>query len=134
MRIASTIARYLLGLIFFVFGLNGFLHFIPMPMPQGVAGQFMGALYVSRYLILIHLLHLVPGILLLLNRYVPLALTLLGPIIINILFFHIFMEPSGLPMALIVCVLWLLTAYNVRTAFQDLFQKTAQARAAGNAV
>ena len=124
MKIAFTAARYLLGTIFFVFGLNGFLHFIPTPPPAGVAGQFVAALYLSHYLVVIFLLQLSPAVLLLLNRYVPLALTLLGPIVFNILFFHILMAPSGLPMAFVVLLLWTITAFSVRSAFQGLFQKT----------
>ena len=72
MKIASTIARYLLGLIFLTFGLNGFLHFIPMPPPTGVAAQFFfGALFVSRFYVVIFLLQTVAAVLLLANRYVP---------------------------------------------------------------
>src|SRR2546423_4743037 len=71
MRTASTIARYLAGVIFLVFGLNGFLNFIPLPPPTGVAGQFMGALYASHYLWVIFAFQLVAGVLLLVNRYVP---------------------------------------------------------------
>jgi putative oxidoreductase len=121
MKIVSLIAQVLLGLIFLVFGLNGFLHFIPMPPPTGIAGQFMTALYVSRYLVVIFLLQLIPAVLLLLNRYVPLALTLLAPVIVNIFFFHAFMAPSGLPMAIIVILLWVVTALGVRRAFSGLF-------------
>lgn len=124
MKVAFTIARLLLGLIFLVFGLNGFLHFIPMPPPSGIALQFFAALYMSHYLAVILLLQLGPAILLLVNRYVPLALTLLGPIVVNILFFHLLMAPAGLPLALIVSILWILTAFSVRSAFRSLFQKT----------
>src|SRR2546423_14867653 len=99
MKILTHISRFLLGLIFLVFGLNGFLHFIPMPPPSGTAGQFIGALFVSNYLIVVFLLQIVPAILLLINRYVPLALTLLAPIIVNILLFHALMAPSGMPLA-----------------------------------
>jgi putative oxidoreductase len=123
MKITSLIARLLLGLIFLVFGLNGFLHFIPMPPPTGTAGQFLGALFVSHYMVPIFLLQLIPAILLLLNRYVPLALTLLGPIIVNIVLFHALMAPSGLPMALLVSVLWILAAYGVRSAFAGLWRQ-----------
>jgi putative oxidoreductase len=122
MKIASTVARYLLGFMFLVFGLNGFLHFIPMPPPTGLAGQYMGALYLSHYLVLIFLLQLVPGIMLLANRFVPLALTLLGPVVVNIFCYHAFMDNSGLPLALIIVVLWLLTFFGVRFAFTGLFQ------------
>jgi putative oxidoreductase len=122
MKITSTVARYLLGFIFFVFGLNGFLHFIPMPPPAGTAGQFMGALFVSHFLFVVFLLELVPAILLLAGRYVPLALVLLGPVIVNIFLFHAFMAPSGLPLALVVVVLWFLVAFGVRPAFAGILQ------------
>ena len=128
MKIAALVARYLLGLIFLVFGLNGFLHFIPLPPPTNpVAGQFMGALFVSHYLVPIFLLQIVPGALLLANRFVPLALTLLGPILANILLFHAFMAPEGLPLPLILTVLWGMLAFHHRAAFAGLFQaKEAQ--------
>ena len=122
MRIAGLIARYLLGLIFVVFGANGFLHFIPMPPPPGVAGPFMGALFVSHVLVVIFLLELIGGILLLVGRYVPLALVLLGPVIVNIVLFHAFMAPSGLPLAFVVVILWVLTAWTVRPAFEGIFR------------
>src|ERR1700747_1787684 len=108
MKIASVIARFLLGLIFLVFGLNGFVHFLSMPAPTGVAGQFMGALFVSHVLIVIFVIQLIGAVLLLLNRYVPLALTLLAPVIVNIVLFHLFMAPNGIPLAIIVTVLWVL--------------------------
>lgn len=123
MKIASTIARYLLGVIFLVFGLNGFLHFIPMPLPPGVAGQFFMALGVSHYFVIVFLLQLVTAVLLLVGRYVALALAIIAPVAVNILCYHAFMAPSGLPMAVILSVLWLLAVVNVRPAFAGLFQK-----------
>jgi hypothetical protein len=123
MKIASTIARYLLGVVFLAFGLNGFLHFIPMPPPTGVAAQFFGALFLSRLYIVIFLLQIAPAILLLVNRYAPLALTILGPVIFNILCFHIFMAPAGLPLALFVAVLWILAVSNVWPAFKGILQR-----------
>jgi len=93
-----------------------------MPPPTGIAAQFAGALYVSHYLVVIMLIQLIGGILLLANRFVPLALTLLGPVIVNIFFFHALMDPGGLPMAAVVVVLWFLVAYSVRSAFAGLFQ------------
>src|SRR5947209_12445553 len=105
MKILTIIARSLLGLIFVVFGLNAFLQFIPMPPPQGLAGDFMKALFMSHYFYVVALLQIVGGALLLIGRYVPLGLTLLGPVIVNILLFHVFMDPSGLPLALIVAAL-----------------------------
>lgn len=129
MKTTSTIARYLAGVIFLVFGLNGFLHFIPLPPPSGVAGQFMGALYVSHYLTLIFGLQVVGGALLLANRFVPLALVILAPVIVNIVSFHALMAPSGLPMAFVVTLLWALIFVDVRSAFAALFQPRLQARA-----
>ena len=129
MKTVSTVARYLAGLIFLVFGLNGFLHFIPLPPPSGVAGQFMGALFVSHYLTLIFALQVIGAVLLLANRYVPLALAILAPVIVNILSFHVLMAPSGLPLALFVTVLWALVFVDVRSAFAPLFQARFQARA-----
>ena len=123
MKFSATICRYLLGLIFLVFGLNGFLHFIPVPPPKDpVAGQYLGALFVSHYLVVVYLLQIVPGALLLANRYVPLALTLLGPVLANIVFFHAFMAPEGLPLPLILTALWLVVAFYHRKAFSGLFQ------------
>ena len=127
MKITIVIARFLLGLIFLVFGLNGFLHFIPSPPPSGIAGQFAGALFASNYLVVVFLLQIVSAILLLLNRYVPLALTLLAPIIVNILLFHILMAPSGLPLAIVVTVLWIVVFLSVRSAFAGLVQQRVAA-------
>ena len=129
MKITIVIARFLLGLIFLVFGLNGFLHFIPAPPPSGIAGQFVGALFVSHYLVPIFLLQITSSILLLVNRYVPLALTLLAPIIVNILLIHMLMLPSGLPLALVVTVLWIVVFLSVRSAFGGLLQPRISAQA-----
>ena len=128
MRTASVIARYLAGVIFLIMGLNGFLHFIPFAPPPGVAGQFMGALYVSHYLWVIFAFQVLAGVLLLANRYVPLAVAILAPVIVNILTFHALMAPSGLPLALFVTVLWALIFVDVRPAFSGLFQSRLQTR------
>src|SRR6185503_11951454 len=107
MRIAALIARLLLGLIFVVFGLNGFLHFIPMgPPPAGLAGQFIGALAQSNYFSVVAVLQIAGGVLLLVNRYVPLGLVLLGPVIFNILLYHLLLNPVGIGMAVLVTALW----------------------------
>ena len=121
MKTAFTIARTLLGLLFTVFGLNGFLHFIPMQPPTGLAGQYMGALFVSHYLVVVFLLELVGGLLLLVNRYVPLALLVLGPVVVNILLFHSLLAPEGLPLALIAALLWLVIFAGVRQTFAGVF-------------
>jgi putative oxidoreductase len=110
MKIASLLARWLLGFVFLLFGLNGFFHFIPMPPPAGLAGQFMGVVFASHYWVLIFAVQALGGLLLLVNRYVPLALVLLGPVIVNILNFHILMAAEGLPLAVIVCALWVMVA------------------------
>jgi hypothetical protein len=122
MRSAYAIARFLLGIVFLAFGLNGFLHFIPMPPPAGVAGQFFGAIFTSGFWVLIFLLQIIPAVLLLINRYVPLALMVLAPVIVNIFCFHVFMAPGGLPLALIVIILWIVVYLDVRSAFAGLFQ------------
>src|ERR1700752_3735430 len=129
MRTVSTIARYLAGAIFLVMGLNGFLNFIPFPPPGGIAGQFMGALYASHYLWVIFAFQVIAGALLLVNRYVPLAVALLAPVIVNILTFHVTMAPSGLPLALFVAALWALVFVDVRPAFSGLFQSRLEPRA-----
>ena len=124
MRTVSTIARYLAGVIFLVFGLNGFLNFIPLPPPGGIAGQFMAALYASHYLWVIFAFQVVAAVLLLVNRYVPLAVAVLAPVIVNILSFHALMAPSGLPLALVVAAMWALIFVDVRPAFAGLFQSS----------
>ena len=126
MRIASVIARYLAGVIFLVMGLNGFLNFIPFPPSPGIAGEFMVALYVSHYLWVIFAFPVIAGVLLLANRFVPLAVAVLAPVIVNILTFHATVAPSGLPLALFVAVLWALIFVDVRPAFTGLFQSRLQ--------
>ena len=121
MKVATIVARVLLGLVFVVFGSNIFLRFIPMPpLPATPAGDFSKALMQSHYIYVVGLLQVIGGLLLLIGRYVPLGLTLLGPVIVNILLFHIFLEPSGLPMAIIVAVLALFLLWRYRTNFAGL--------------
>ena len=122
MKILVNISRFLLALVFTIFGLNGFLHFIPMPPPGGVAGQFFGALFISNYLVPVFALQLISGVLLLVNRFVPLALTILAAIIVNILLFHVLMNPAGLGLALLVAILWGVVFASVRSAFAGIFQ------------
>ncbi len=127
MKIAATIARYLLGLTFLAFGLNGFLHFIPMPPPSGVAGQFFGAMAATNYMVPIFLLQIIGGALLLAGRFVPLALVILAPIIVNIVLFHSSMAPEGLPLAIVVVILWLLVYSRLRGNFAGLFAQRTDA-------
>src|ERR1044071_10483113 len=124
MRIVTLIARILLGLMFLVLGLNGFLNFLSMgPPPTGLAGQFMGALFQSHYYWVIAALQIAGGVLLLVNRYVPLGLVLLGPIILNILLYHIFLNPAGFGLAIVVTVLWFIVFYGYRPYFSGIFAR-----------
>jgi hypothetical protein len=127
MKIAATIARYLLGLMFLVFGSNMFLHFIPSgPMPPGQAGEFAALLMATHYMHVVGAIMVVSGILFLVNRYVPLGLILLAPVLVNILLFHILMAPKSIETGAFATLLWLLTAYRVRPAFRGLFQQRVQ--------
>ena len=123
MKIAPTIARYLMALIFTVFGLNGFLHFIPQPPPpEPLAIQYITVMAVSHYLVLVFLIQLVSGILLFANRFVPLALVLLAPVIVNILLFHGLMNPEGIGVGALVAILWVVLFVSFRGAFTGIFQ------------
>lgn len=121
MKIAALVARILLGLEFVIFGLNAFLHFIPAPPMTGLPAQFMGSIIASHYYVAIFALQIISGALLLAGRYLPLALTLLGPILVNILLFHICMAPTGLPIALLTALLWFIVFLSVRPAFNGIF-------------
>ena len=126
MRILTIVARLLLGLIFVVFGLNGFLNFISTgPMPTGLAGQFIGALVLSHYFWIVAALQIAGGALLLVNRYVPLGLVLLGPVIVNILLYHFFLFPSGAVVAIVVTILWGIVFYSHRQHFSGIFVQRA---------
>src|SRR5882762_7301642 len=122
MKIAALIARLLLGLIMVVFGLNGFLNFLSMgPMPTGLAGQFIGALFQSHFYYVVAAVQIIGGLLLLVNRFVPLALVLLGAVIANIFFYHLFMNLAGMPLAIVVIVLWFIVFYRHRQYFSGIF-------------
>jgi len=122
MKIVALIARILLGLVFLVFGLNGLFPFLPNPgLPPGIAGQFIGALFASHYAYLVSAVQVIGGALLLVNRYTVLGLTLLGAVIVNILAFHLLMQPNGLAGALVVALLWLVLAFRYRQYFSGLF-------------
>jgi putative oxidoreductase len=122
MKILTLIARLLLGLIFVVFGLNGFLNFLSMgPMPSGLAGQFVGALVQSHYFWVVAALQIAGGALLLVNRFVPLGLVLLGPVIVNIILYHTLLNASGAAPAIVVTILWLIVFYAHRQYFSGIF-------------
>ncbi len=122
MKIASIIARYLLGLMFTVFGLNGFLNFIHQPPPTNpLALQFIGAIIASHFAAFFFAVQLAGGLLLLSGFFIPLALTLLAAELYNILAFHITLAPGVAP-ALVACVLWLLVFLQYRESFQGILR------------
>ncbi len=128
-RHATTGARVLLGLVFFVFGLDGFFHFVPQPdpstMPPGsvaLASAFMASGYMFP---LIKGTEVVVGALLLANRFVPLALVLLAPLTVNIVLFHTFLAPSGSGMAIVLVALQLCLAWTHRRAYRPLLTARA---------
>jgi putative oxidoreductase len=122
MKIVALIARILVGLVFLVFGLNGFLNFIPVgQLPSGLAGQFVTALLQSHYVQVVCAFEVAGGALLLINRYVPLGLVILGPIIVNILLYHLLLFHMGVGIAIVVAILWGIVAFYHRRAFAGLF-------------
>lgn len=123
MKVATVIARVLLGLIFLVFGSNAFLHFLPMPpLPQGVTGEYLHAFFATGYVYAIGALQVISGLLLLIGRFVPLGLTILGAIVVNIWLFHILMapEPAGMLPAIVVTILELFLVWRYRDAFKGI--------------
>jgi hypothetical protein len=123
MKIIVIIARVLLGLVFVVFGLNAFFQFLLQPpLPSGPAGDFLKALFVSHYVYAVGALQVAGGAILLTGRFVPLGLTLLGPVIVNILLFHILLDHTGLPIAIVVAVLALIVLWHYRAPFAGLLK------------
>jgi uncharacterized membrane protein YphA (DoxX/SURF4 family) len=124
-NISVLIARIILVLIFFLFGLNFFLHFIPNnSQPEGKAAAFLGGLFQSGYIFpLIKIIETISGVLLLANRYVALILVILMPISINILLFHSVLEPGGTPItiSLLIIATQLFLAWSYRNSYKQLF-------------
>jgi uncharacterized membrane protein YphA (DoxX/SURF4 family) len=125
MKIAVLVARILLGLIFVFFGLNGFLNFLHAPMPPGQAGQYIGVMFGSFYMYFVSMVQLVGGVLLLSGLFIPLALVLLGPVLVNILLFHISFQPAGLPPGLLSTLLWFIIFFGYRRSFAGIFAQKA---------
>ena len=122
MKIVSIIARYLLGLMFAVFGLNGFLNFIHQPPPTNpLALQFFGAIIASHFAAFFFAMQLIGGLLLLSGFFVPLALTVLAVEIYNILAFHLTLAPASIAPALAASVLWVLVFLQYRESFEGIF-------------
>ncbi|MFT4111428.1 DoxX family membrane protein [Silvibacterium sp.] len=125
MKIAAIIARILLGLAFVVFGLNVFFHFLPGSnmVPPGAAGEFVTVLSQSHYMQIVAALQVLGGILLLTGFFVPLGLLIFGPILVNILLFHLFLFHTGIQMGLLCTVLWLVVFAYYRTKFAGIFER-----------
>lgn len=117
-----VVARTLLGLAFLVFGANFFLHFLPEPAPPPEAGAFLGALFTGKILTIIKVIEVGAGVLLITNRFVPLALTLLAPVEIGILAFHAVFAPAGLPLPAILVALTIYLAWAYRAAFAPMLR------------
>ena len=123
----TTIARILLGLIFLVLGLNGFLFFIPAPPIAGPAATFFNVMITSHYSVMVFGVQIIAAVMLLTDRYVPLALVALAAVLANILDFHITMQPSGLPLPLFTTLLWFIVAWPLRSHFALLFARKVAA-------
>ena len=122
MKIASLVARYLLGLMFTVFGLNGFLQFLHQPpSPNPLAIQFLVAVSASHFAAFFFAVQVLGGLLLLFGFFVPLALTMLAGELYNILAFHITLSPDTIAPALLACVLWVLVFLQYRASFNGIF-------------
>jgi putative oxidoreductase len=123
MKYAIHISRILLGIVFVVFGSNAFLHFIPIPPMEGLPAQFLGVLVNSGYIYAIAILQILGGLCLLIGaRFVPLGLTLLGPVIVNIVLYHIFIDRNGNPIAVVISILALFLLWIYRYKFPAIFQ------------
>ncbi len=126
-KYGPIVARVLLGLAFLVFGLNGFLHFFAPPPAPGKAGEFGAALMASGYIFpLISVTELVAALTFLTGRFVPLGLTILAPILVNIVAFHLALEMNGIGMGLFLTLLEVYLAWSYRDAFRAMLSPNAQ--------
>lgn len=126
MQIAAIASRYLFGLMFTVFGLNGFLHFIPQSAPHSpVALQFVTAVSVSHFMAVVFAVQLVAGILLLAGPYVPLAVAMLAPVLVNILNYHLTMDVAGIAAGIVAAILWVILFIQYRSSFAGVLAARA---------
>ena len=116
---------HIAGAIFVAFGLNAFLHFLPKQFPPGIAGLFVGAMFQSHYILFVSAIEVISGALLLVDRYVPFALTILAPIIVNILLFHILLPPVGWQPGVLAAILWIFLFIHYRKYFSGIFVQRA---------
>jgi hypothetical protein len=121
MRIIHPIARILLGLIFGVLGLNGFLWFFKAPPMTGAAGEWQTAITISHFIWFTSAVQVIAGVLLLVNRYVVFAIFVLAAVLANILAYHITMMPATIAPAVVTLVLWFVVAWPLRAYFSPLF-------------
>lgn len=122
MKVLTIIVRTLLGLMFVLFGSNAFLKFLPMPeIPPSLAKDFMTVFFASGYLYVIGGFQVLGGLFLLIGKFVPLGLTILGAIIVNILAFHVLMGPKDIVMGLVVALMELFLLWRYREAFRGIF-------------
>jgi putative oxidoreductase len=129
MKIAATIARYLLGLVFLVFGLNGFLNFIHQPPPANpLTLQFLAAVSASHFAAFFFAIQVIGGLLLISGYFIPLALTMLAAELYNILAFHLTLAPASIPPALVACVLWVLVFIEYRRSFKGILAAKPSAK------
>jgi uncharacterized membrane protein YphA (DoxX/SURF4 family) len=127
MKFAIIGARVLLGLIFVVFGLNGFFHFIPNPEMNEAAGSLMGALVATGYfLMVVKAVEVAAGLMILTGRFLPLGLILLAPVSVHILLLHVFLDQGGLPIAIFIVLAQLFLAWAYRDSFSGILQANAK--------
>jgi len=126
MKIASLIAQILVGLVFVVFGSNAFLNFIHAPLPPGPGGEFAKLLSESGYGLFVGGVQVIGGALLLVNRFVPLGLTLLGPVLVNILLFHGLISHPGWQPGVVMAILWIFLFWRYKKNFAGIFAAKAE--------
>lgn len=122
MKVATIIAQVLVGLTFVVFGLNPFLHFIPAVLPPGMGGDFLTILFASKWVMFVGAVQVIGGALLLANRFVPLGLTLLGPVLFNILLFHGLLSHAGWQPGVVNAILWIFLMFRYKKSFAGIFE------------
>lgn len=122
MKVVTVIARILLGLMFAVFGSNAFLHFMPMPPMSGYPAEFIGSMNATGYLMAVAAFQIIGGLLLLSGWFVPLGLTLLAPVVVNIDLYHLCMDRSGMPMAIVVSAVLAFLLWRYRASFAPLLR------------
>ncbi|MGA9020615.1 MAG: hypothetical protein WBE56_20755 [Terracidiphilus sp.] len=124
MKIVSLIARILLGALFVFAGSNHLFNFMgKQPLPPGPAGQLVGGMMETGYLTFIGAMEVIGGLLVIVNQFVPLGLTILGPLIVNILVINALIAPKALPLAIIMVVFWIVGAWPFRPVFFPILQR-----------